>query len=140
MLRVLVLPHSVTSTQQSARMAVTDHSSSFGATNNRLLNFEYIMAACSAAMETVQLLFRRSNWLLAVRPVGSCTQPCVLCFQTTSHSLSSLGPSALCADQCWQDGRELRRSRRRRTSRVVSFVWVKPHEVTAGISKVYPPS
>ena len=62
---MLVLQHSVTSTQQSARMAVTDLSSSFGATNNRLLCFECIMAACSAAMETVQLLRVQPNWWLA---------------------------------------------------------------------------
>ena len=96
---MLVLQHSVTSTQQSARMAVTDHSSSFGATKNRLLSFTYIMPAFSAAMETVQLLFRQPTWLLAAGPVGSCAQPRVMCFRTTSHSLSSLGPSALCADQ-----------------------------------------
>ena len=70
---MLVLQHSVTSTQQSARMAVTDLSSSFGATNNRLLCFECIMAACSAAMETAQLL-RVSSQLVA--GCLSCRESC----------------------------------------------------------------
>ena len=53
-------------------MAVTDLSSSFSATNNRLLCFKYIMPACFAAMETVLLLRLQSNWWLAACRVGSC--------------------------------------------------------------------
>ena len=71
---LLLHTESVTPCAAARRMAVTDVSSNFSATNNRLLSFEYIMSASSAAMQTVQLLRVQPNWWLAACRVGSCAQ------------------------------------------------------------------
>ena len=62
---MLLQAESVTSCAAARRMAVTDLSTSFSATNNRLPSFEYIMCAYSAMMEKVQLGSLQSDWWLA---------------------------------------------------------------------------